>query len=339
MHIFVVGYPKPLGGGNTELLHALRLWRRGGLEITLIPTWTTPPDWKPLVDELGLRTVETTPERLAEVPGLAGSVVVSYCKNEFLADAHHFRGLGCRIVWVNCMCWMFPAERYHLSKHGPFDRYVFHSRYQQDHYVPQLRRHGYQDSQGRVIRGAFDRTLFPLSPLDHQPGDRFVVGRLSRLDRDKYPADLWSQYARIPYPTSARVLGWGEEAKRKCGPPPPWATALPELAETAQQFLGACHALVPGVGCCAENWPRVGLEAMAAGVPVVAERRGGWPEMLDGGGLLVDSADEQAYQVARLAYEQRYRRQMIEQGRERLEILSDPEAFWRDWQALLSDIA
>ena len=38
-HLFVVGYPGDVGGANTECWHTLRLWRKYGIGVTLIPTW------------------------------------------------------------------------------------------------------------------------------------------------------------------------------------------------------------------------------------------------------------------------------------------------------------
>ena len=75
-------------------------------------------------------------------------------------------------------------------------------------------------------------------------------------------------------------MGWSDELTRHCGPPPPWATVLKQGAETPQEFLAQLHCVVPGIGCCDENWSRVGLEAMATGVPLVVEAKGGWQEMV-----------------------------------------------------------
>ncbi len=41
--LFVCGYPGDVGGANTELWHTIKLWRRGGLDVTLIPTWKADP--------------------------------------------------------------------------------------------------------------------------------------------------------------------------------------------------------------------------------------------------------------------------------------------------------
>ena len=80
--------------------------------------------------------------------------------------------------------------------------------------------------------------------------------------------------------SAARVLGWKDDVQARLGPPPAWAECLPAGAQAAAAFLKTLHALVQSSAAAVENWPRVGLEAMAAGVPLVVDAKGGWLEML-----------------------------------------------------------
>lgn len=332
-----------VGGANTELWHTLKLWRGAGIAVTLIPTWpghmANPDPWQDRIGKLGCRVIRTTPQDLHRVPGLPGSIVVSFCNTRFLEAAGAFQGLGCPIVWVNCMVWPFPQERRRLHTHDLFDRYVFHCEYQRTKYVPALRKHGYTDGIGTIIHGAFDPAEFPERIKRHPSGERFIIGRLSRASPDKFPQDLWEQYHKIPHPCSVRVMGWGAELQDRCGPAPKWAQTLEECQETPQDFFAAIHALVPGFGAlAAENWPRVGLEAMAAGVPIVAENRGGWPELLGDAGILVDSIDEQAYRVGRLAYDEQYRIGVINAQHWRLNAIAEPEGIAKQWTTLFQSL-
>ena len=36
--VFLIGYPGEMGGANTEAWHTVKLWRRYGVEVHLIPT-------------------------------------------------------------------------------------------------------------------------------------------------------------------------------------------------------------------------------------------------------------------------------------------------------------
>ena len=340
--VYICGLPSDIGGANTELWHTVKLWRRYRLAITLIPTWQADPTWRTRLEAIGCRVVETSPERLADVDGLAGSVVVSMCNTKFLAAAGRFRELRCRIVWVGCMNWLFPREVAHYRQFGPFDRYVFQSRYQRDQLCPQLRRFGFDDEQGHLIRGAFDPEPFPFRPLPHTPGKVFTIGRISRAAIEKFSPRTWEIYARVPHPIRARVLGWSDAVGTRLGPPPPWATCLDEGRQASHEFLAGLHAMVHASGRAVENWPRVGLEAMAAGVPVVADDRGGWREMIRHGetGFLCNGDDEFAYHTARLAYDEPLRQRIIRRARTDLvQRLADPATIWRRWQRLFESIS
>lgn len=332
--IFVCGYPGTVGGANTELWHTVKLWRRMNLDVTLIPTWKATPCWRRRLDELGCHTIECSPGRLDAVAGLAGSVVVAMCNEHFLNAAEQFRRLGCRTVWVNCMNWLFPAERLCYERHGLFDRYVFQSRYQHDQLVPQLERFGYRPEQGQMIHGAFSFNDVPFEPLPHGAGEPLVIGRVSRAAPDKFSPRTWAIYRRTPYPIRARVLGFSPAVAARTGPPPRWAECLPQGSEAVDQFLPTLHAQV-FAGATAENWPRVGLESMAVGVPLVVDNRGGWREMIRHGetGFLCDSDDDFAFHTGRLARNEELRRHVAYQARRDLERrLAEPKTLAAGWR-------
>jgi hypothetical protein len=109
-HLFVVGYPGDVGGANTECWHTVKLWRQFGLEVTFLPTWKPDAKWQARLEGIGCRTVRSNPNSLGSVPGLRGSAVVSFCNSRFLRHADRFRNLGCRVIWVGCMTWLFAIN-------------------------------------------------------------------------------------------------------------------------------------------------------------------------------------------------------------------------------------
>jgi hypothetical protein len=339
--VFVSGYPGDVGGANTECWHTLRLWRDFGLEITLLPTWKATPKWRARLDAIGCRTIETAPESLAQVPGLAGSIVVSFCNANFLAVAGRFRDLGCSIVWLGCMNWLFGEERKHYHQRGPFERYVFQSLHQQQEVQPQLEKFGVRPEQCHGIHGAFCAEEFPFRPLEHAPGTPLVVGRISRAAEDKYSSNTWPIYRKVPHPIRARLMAWDRRVQQKLGPPPEWAECLPAGAETSQEFLAKLHCMVQVNGGAGENWPRSGLEAMATGVPIVVQNQWGWREMIRHGqtGFLCSNDDELAFYAARLAYDEDLRLAVAYQARRSLEEeLANPEVIWGQWRTLLEGL-
>jgi len=93
-------------------------------------------------------------------------------------------------------------------------------------------------------------------------------------------------------------------------------------------------------GGARENWPRIGLEAMAAGVPLVVQNQWGWREMVRHGvtGFLCDSDQELAYYTAQLAYDERKRLVMAEAARAHVERLADPETILAGWRQLFDSL-
>lgn len=343
MQVFLMGYPGDLGGACTEAWHTVKIWRRFGVEVHLIPTWGADEKWKARLDALGCVTHAATAETLEQVAGLAGGTVVSFCNSAFLANAKRLRELGCRIVWVNCMTWLFNAERDFYRACGPFDAFVFQSEFQRGQLEPQLAEFGYQPAQGHLIRGAFDADEWPFCPRPHAAGEAFVVGRAARPDGDKWSSNTWPIYERIQYrPKRALMLGMDEKTHAKLGKAPAWSDCLKPMAITAQDFFRQLHCTLPVNGGARENWPRVGLEAMAMGVPVVTQNEWGWREMIQHGvtGFLGKCDEELAHYTAMLAYDEDLRMRIVHAARERLvNELASPDVIWAGWQRLFDSLA
>jgi len=342
MKIYLMGYPGDLGGACTEAWHTVKLWRRFGVDVHLIPTWGCSSKWQERCDQLGCVTLETTPEKLGEVDGLPGSIVVSFCNAAFLQQAKRLRELGCKLVWSNCMTWLFDAEREFNRQFGPFDAYHFQSEFQRSLLEPQLAEFGYQPTQGHLIRGAFDVDEWEFSPRSRSPDEPFVIGRAARPDRDKWSSNTWPIYRRIQVKEKrALMLGMDDSTHQKLGKPPDWAECLTPMAIPAQEFYRRIHCQLPVNGGARENWPRVGLEAMAAGVPIVAQAQWGWAEMIEHGvtGFLGSCDQELAHYAAVLSYDEDLRREMIVAARQRLcNELAHPETLWRGWRELFESL-
>jgi len=342
MKIFLMGYPGDLGGACTEAWHTVKLWRRFGVDVHLVPTWGCNDQWRARCVELGCVTHETTPETLAKVDGLPGSIVVSFCNAAFLQQARVLRELGCTLVWSNCMTWLFDAERSFNRQFGPFDAYHFQSEFQRGLLEPQLAEFGYQPPQGHLIRGAVDVDEWVFQPRSRTPEEPFVIGRAARPDRDKWSSNTWPIYRRIQVKNKrALMLGMDDSTHQKLGTPPSWAECHQPMAMPAREFFGRLHCTMPINGGARENWPRVGLEAMAAGTPVVAQANWGWQEMIEHGvtGFLGKCDEELAHYAAVLAYDEELRQQMAINARERLcNELANPEKLWEGWRDLFESL-
>jgi glycosyltransferase involved in cell wall biosynthesis len=169
----------------------------------------------------------------------------------------------------------------------------------------------------------------------------FVVGRLARNVPAKWPRRLWESLdaARDKVPLDAALMGWTLDLAPLTGYAPGWAFAWPPEEFPVPKYMGMIHALLC-IGDCDENWSRVVLEAFAAGVPVIADRRGGFCEQLLQGeiGMLCSSTADVTSAIVRLATAEDYRLRLVKRAREALAELASPDQIGKFWKLLVGEI-
>lgn len=326
MRVFVLGFPHDVGGASGEAYHAALLWRRNGLDVTWIPTWAAPsPWWEKTVRADGMDIIRTSPRDVVKVPDIAGAPVVMFCNNQALACVPRLQDIGCRIVAVPCMCFHRRGWR-ELKPHS----WVCQSFFQRE----RLRL-----PQAHVIRGAYAWDRVEFAPLPHSaPSLPFTVGRIARAAGSKWNEQYWRILERIPN-VRGLVMGVNDQIARSMRPQPEWAKALKENELPAGVVMRNLHAYLTINSADVENWPRVGLEAMAHGVPLVVERKYGWAEMLtDDTAMLSDSDDPLVLGdlAAQLAADEGLRLRIAAAARKRLEEdICNPATIWDHWQVVL----
>ena len=185
-----------------------------------------------------------------------------------------------------------------------YDRYVLVAASQRDQVrrVPRERVH--------LIPNGIDLRRFPCRSARRHRGSEMVVGRLSSLRAGKIPADWVDSVAswemrdthfviagdgplRARLEERAAALGH-EDRVRFTG-----YVARADAARVLGGFDVLCYTTSPEVVEC---HPLALLEALAAGVPIVAEARGGVPEIVAHGvnGLLASAPDEIGVHLRRL---------------------------------------
>lgn len=353
MRIFLCGYPSHVGGACTEAWHTIKMLRRHGVNITCIPTWQAHPEFRQRLEEIGVQTWQEKPAnkpgQLVNVPGLEGSIVLAFCNRHFLTQATDFRKLGCRLVWVNCMTYLFNEEIKHYRQHGLFDRYVWQSHFQRDLLEPRLQDFGYDKRNGFLIRGAFEIAEFSFTPRERTNGEPFTIGRISRADADKFSSNLWKIWRgvrdRANVPVKFRVLGWADNVKRKLGKPQERGIdciCLPPNAEPATVFYSKIDLLWQWNGGARENWPRSGLEAMAVGVPLIVQDQWGWREMVEHGitGFRFRHDLDAINCAVRLTQDEPLRQRIIHAARKIVsEEHANEERIWKGWETLLASLS
>jgi glycosyltransferase involved in cell wall biosynthesis len=178
--------------------------------------------------------------------------------------------------------------------------------------LPRCRRHV-------LIRNAIDLERLPAAG----GGEGRTLAFLGRLSAEKDPLLLLGVLQRLPGDYRLRVIGDGpllgeiRERAATLGLEDRIAFLGSLPRDQALVELASSHALlVPSLW---EGLPLAPLEAMAIGVPVVASRVGGIPEVIADGenGVLVAPGDAQAFAAAvgRLADQPGLRARMVEEAR------------------------
>jgi glycosyltransferase involved in cell wall biosynthesis len=181
------------------------------------------------------------------------------------------------------------------------------------------------------------------------PADRVVVGYIGRLTPEKGVLDLIDAVGRLDgMTTSCAVWGTGplrDELGRLLGDRPQLGTLQPPLPlADVPAALRACDILaVPSTTTpeWKEQFGRIAVEAMHAGVPVVGYATGALPEVVGNAGLLVQEGDVDGLSraVELLAGDPARRTELVARGRARAAALYDPAvaaaAIVRYWEGVL----
>lgn len=351
--IWFSGYVHSQGGAGPEMAHLIDLFLQKGVEVHMcVFPWVTDVldannPRRRWCDERGVHTHVYEPGIFKD------KVLVCFCQNDFMDKLPEIAETGRPrlTIWFNCMTWNHGKEaQYHRD--GLIDVFGFQSQYQRQVLLPFLLATGkpVREMEGYLpyfsLRGD---NLHTPQFQQRVPGEEFVIGRLSRDDAAKWPGDWWEMCFRISAPQAKKVfaIGYGPEARKKCGDPETqefaarlnrqWWGYCSNSAQVMNDFWPQINLLLHTWDGFKENYPRALLEAMAAGVPIICDRAGGNPEIVQDGvtGFLVESADEAIYRASQLAWDEALRRRMTLDALHWLqENAANPERAWEAWKPI-----
>lgn len=341
--LFIYGFPGLYAGANTELHHQIILWRSMGLKVHLIPGHAGYRQ-EPLYAEMLQRgvIVHQTNQLDAIIPG---APVLGYCNDRFLTRLDEIRRYTHNTVFVNCMTWLFSLEK-HRHREGKIAAFLYQNDVVRQKHEAILREiNPGASTQYITFNAFFDTDSFPFicqETRKSQLENEFVIGRISRHDADKYSSDTLDIWNAIESPAQKHgiMLGFGEASRSKIGDPPSWVEAFKDQTELTQKdFYRQIDVIVQPMDTT-ENWPRIGMEAMASGVVLIVDNRGGWPQMIEHGvsGWLCDTPDDFIHYATRMAHEPAERAAIAQAARERLNELAGVMVSSRSWSNVLAGL-
>ena len=336
--VFVYGFPSLYGGAGTELHHQILLWQSLGVEVHLIPDDNDYLN-NPLLAELIERqtVVHEVDDFVAIDPG---SPVFGYCSSAFLENIDAIRAQSTNTVFVNCMTWLFDLEKRRMAE-GKIRVFLYQNADVLNANSPTLRALNPGAATAFLLfTPYFDQIRFPFHEL--RDDEYFGCGRISRQDADKYASNtlLIYEYFVAPKPKRGLFVGFDDRSLAKIGEPHDWiSTALDQTECSQQDFYRHCE-IVLQPSYTIENWPRIGLEAMASGSVLIVDNRGGWRRQVVHGvtGWLCDHERDFIYYASKMAYEPDVRAAIAIQARERLDLLAGPEVSTESWLRVLNQI-
>lgn len=336
--LFVHGFPGLYGGASTELHHQILAWRHMGMEVHLVPTW--PPANEPLLPEMTQLDVKIHPANDFTAVQ-AGDPVLGFCNAEFLNALPALRERTRRTVFLNCMTWLFDRERECMSQ-GLISMFLYQNPDVMAKHMPELRSlNPDPDIRFCTFRPYFDAARFPF--VTERTSDHFGCGRISRQDADKFARNTLHIYEYFVAPKwkQGLFLGFDHRSQEKIGSPYDWIRTARDQNEVSQQeFYSHCEIVLQPTDTT-ENWPRVGLEAMASGSVLIVDNRGGWQQMVEHGktGWLCDHERDFIYYASKMAYEPNLRDDMAAAARKRGLQLSGLEASVESWKEVFEQMA
>jgi hypothetical protein len=340
----MMGMSRCMGGANVESGYTALLWRSLGIPVTIIPASKESPD-NPWIERLGeagckiMRVID--PREIPDQTWLHGRTIVDFAVERAVRLWPTLLRMGCKLIHVPCMTATTPSEADNF-RHNPPSAVVFQSEFQRSQLSLQYTLMGVPADRQVLIRGAFSIEDYPFTPSEYTPGAPFIVTRIARPDPVKWPSSLvriLEQVRASGVDARGHFLGWTPAMERFSGPLPTWCRGIAPDSIPASVVLRDSHAILCH-GTCNENWPRVILEAFAAGVPVVADNHSGFREMIQHGetGLLASTTKEFADALLRLATDEAFRQRMASRARAALEQLADPAEIGGKWRSLFAGL-
>jgi Glycosyl transferases group 1 len=332
--LYVYGFPSYYGGAGTELHHQIAIWQSLGAQVHIIPTNAGYKGEALYGEMLAMGVVVHDHDEFSVIE--RDAPVFGFCNAAFLEKIDSIRQYSTNTVFANCMTWLFELEKKRMAE-GKIRTFVYQNDDVRQAQSPVLRAlNPAADTNFVTFVPYFDAERFPF--IEKRSGEYFGCGRISRQDPDKFARNTLHIYEYFVAPQFKRglFLGFDRRSEQKIGRPFNWIRTAADHNECSQQeFYRHCE-IVLQPSDTLENWPRVGLEAMASGSVLIVDNRGGWRRQVEHSvtGWLCDHERDFIFYASKMAYEPNLRVEMAGRARERVSRLSGTAVSQESWHAV-----
>lgn len=323
MRVTVLGFPNS-SDLEAECLDLVRLWTEDGFTVNIVVAGVAPLALQHKLAGIGCEILCVNDWR--ELIGAnLGDVAVGLYDQTVIGLGECLKST--RSIWVGDA----SVEPIIPGRSDLFDVYVAKGIYHQRMLLAGL----------FELQGDFERVVKIRPPYymadcpasrPHDPGSAFAVGRLGCVSDERYyAASGWGVLTKLMTPVEILVSEWSNDLGSV-----PHGVRTFSTYEPAS-FFPMVHCLLH-ISSRKENWLRYALDAMAAGVPVVAQNDGSWREIIRHGenGFICNTPDEAADVIDILAQDESYRHEIIRCARLTLGRLINNDLIAFEWRKILS---
>ena len=338
--ICVIGFPSILGGADTELLQQSKIWLKMGVEVHFIHHSQYSPTATVIIDDV--KSLGAIVHEAKDFSKIDGMPCISYCAGPALAQIEEIRKYTETFIFVNCMTWLFPKEKEHITS-GAITHNLYQRQQVLDKHKKELMALNSSLSMD-LVKPYFDTAPFPMIDRSGKEYNKtFKFGRIHRADAGKFHPDTLGIYNTMVAPVlkEGKILGMKPDIAKKIGTPPTWITAYKENGIPQSEFYKFAKAIIqpcdPGH---TENLPRISFEAMSSGSLLVVDDKGGFQDQVIHGetGWLCKDHREFIYYGSRVAYEHDETARMAANARQYLEDNWGETATIKGWTSYFEKI-